>query len=621
MTTFLRISAFASFIIACGMSSALLAQQSPPNGEDSIHNERSARTSGKKDSAELVQQRMAAIRTIADHLGLKVTEGSDGRLEIEKIAELADQRFKVGDKIIEANGEPVVSLDQLGEIVTSAKSGNVHLKLARGSETGEMTVPFLEAPPDMEIETEAQTVNFSGMTLMSSDEAPAIVAEVASHTPAWESGIREGDRLLSIDGVTVDSFESLQESLRDALVDPQRMDVPVLAQRGQERMELTVRARTPEQIANRMRRGGTAEQEHLPDDRRAVQAGARRMPQTAGGGVSGQDDVGSGYGGSLGVVGQPVVANALGNQTSASGGGIVVLQPLNQAVGNGGLRRGGTQSGPGVAVLAQTNGGVQVRLQGSGFQPLASSRRVASSPANRQAAYAQGSDSANALADSNRGDNLADNQPVAIAAIASDGDLRRYSMQGPAAGQVNAQGSTNSTAGNFIMTAPLQADASGVLVGIFPNMNLQQAIGRAFVIFPGTGQNPVAANGGSSPNDGIRALRAPTAGNAGQRQAMLEHQTQRQMGQDESLAAPGITGGQPLAAGVVGIYNVDGAVSAPPNAAVDQSAANPGVGNFGTGNPGARDPGFANPGGGNLGVGNSSAGAAAQGQPTQSQPQ
>lgn len=78
---------------------------------------------------------------------------------------------------------------------------------------------------------------FFGMNLVPQQKEPAVIGVVLPNEPADVAGLRPGDRIVAIDGLPIRSFEEMREA-----VEPRaHVTVPVVVDRGGERVALTVR--------------------------------------------------------------------------------------------------------------------------------------------------------------------------------------------------------------------------------------------------------------------------------------------------------------------------------------------------------------------------------------------
>ena len=108
--------------------------------------------------------------------------------------------FRSGDRIVAVNGDPVTSLQYVlqpfeldGDATNLDTVHSLTLEGVAGSRTVKLTRDdMLQALPDM---------NFP---------VPAVVGEVVIGTPAYKSGMVVGDKILSVDGTTVENFSELQ---------------------------------------------------------------------------------------------------------------------------------------------------------------------------------------------------------------------------------------------------------------------------------------------------------------------------------------------------------------------------------------------------------------------------
>lgn len=212
----------------------------------------SAAAQDEKTPAEKV---IDAKELVAQRMGIDVAENSDGILEIRRTSDASDGRFEAGDQILEADGKQLVSLQELGEAISSSSSGSLKLKLVRGEKTGEMAVKLLSGTREIKFDQTMKPIDFAGMTVMPGKEAAGLISKVTPNSPAWNTGIREGDQLVEVDQVAAEDFESLSKVIETAASDLERLEIPVKVHRGEEQMDLSIQIRTTEQLAasDRMR--------------------------------------------------------------------------------------------------------------------------------------------------------------------------------------------------------------------------------------------------------------------------------------------------------------------------------------------------------------------------------
>jgi regulator of sigma E protease len=150
----------------------------------------------------------------------------------------ADAGVRTGDRILSIDGHQVATWSDSMDAVANAMLGRESTPLrVRGTDGAERTVtlPLEQLPAGEPIDKYFDTL---GLKL---SPMPAIIGTVLPGRPAVLGGMQGGDRILSINGQKVDSYEAFQK-----LVPTEAAKSPTLAievQRGQQVLSLSITAR------------------------------------------------------------------------------------------------------------------------------------------------------------------------------------------------------------------------------------------------------------------------------------------------------------------------------------------------------------------------------------------
>jgi len=118
--------------------------------------------------------------------------------------------MKVGDRILEVDGQPVVKFGGMGDSVSwrivSSINETVPIKIERDGQ-----VMLLETHPQKE---ETKAWQRKGLRKIQIGPAfTAIVAEVRTNSPASEAGLMVGDRILKVNGEKIYSFGAFEDAV------------------------------------------------------------------------------------------------------------------------------------------------------------------------------------------------------------------------------------------------------------------------------------------------------------------------------------------------------------------------------------------------------------------------
>lgn len=150
----------------------------------------------------------------------------------------AEAGVRTGDRILSVGGHVVATWSDSMDVVANAMLGRDPLPMeVRGTDgsTRNLTLPLNQLPPGQDI---GQYLDQLGLKLAPS---PAIVGIVLPGKPASVGGMQGGDRVISLNGAAVDSYEQFQR-----LVPEQAAKSPTLAivvERNGKTIPLSVTAR------------------------------------------------------------------------------------------------------------------------------------------------------------------------------------------------------------------------------------------------------------------------------------------------------------------------------------------------------------------------------------------
>ncbi|MGE3260827.1 MAG: RIP metalloprotease RseP [Bacteriovoracia bacterium] len=123
--------------------------------------------------------------------------------------------FKSGDRMLEVEGVPVKSWEEFEKNIVrllAAPPEKMHFKVQRGTET--LALESSSLRPILQKLTRKQDANdFLDAAGLFSPEL--FIQEVVRDAPAYDAGIKEGDRLVSVNGHRVYSFEHLRNLIQN----------------------------------------------------------------------------------------------------------------------------------------------------------------------------------------------------------------------------------------------------------------------------------------------------------------------------------------------------------------------------------------------------------------------
>lgn len=551
------------------------------------------------DDVEQSEPELQVIRLIASRLGLQMTEDTDGVPVVVKIADVADQRLKVGDRIVQIDGEDVVNLEQIANYLKDPKLQSFRIKVARGSETGNLQIKVSELPTGMDIDLPQRDIDFAGMTLRPSDKGIAVVTDVSPTSQAYKSGIREGDQLVGVADIEPKSFDELETAIVNSTRDMDQLQVPLKIRRGNDVQDLSLQLRTAEQAAVERQRmaANSSERARQRDQRRASAADQAAAGQAVGtAGIATTDPDNGMLLGGLGGAGF-----GQGNADFTSGAGTSAIAVLSSTGGGSAT----LSSNNTVALMVDSPSGLQIRIAGGSGLTVAGqfvaaigfdgdSRRYLSAqtielsdsvaagdttmpqspeagdrpavPNPILAGAGQGSDAGisgvgnqfttnggDVPLDPGIGAPVGGNVPAAAPVDSSpSGGIPLDPGIGAPIGPVPDRSDVNrpvdrrsnsdllSGAGLLTLT-PLSVDASGNAVGVFTGFTAQQAVGRVLIVM--TTDNPIGAGNRLGNRRSPERAVAAAATNANDADGLAATQN----------GTVDIRSGRPIAVGVIGI--------------------------------------------------------------------
>ncbi len=134
--------------------------------------------------------------------------------------------FRTGDKIIKINGESVNNWNEITEMLYRKNPGqNASIEILRNDNKKEILVPrnFLEG-------------NSKKRLFLPYNHTMPFIAGVIKNSPAEESGLKEGDKILSINNTKVNTSSDVVKIISSN----KEKDIPVVFLRGNDTLKITI---------------------------------------------------------------------------------------------------------------------------------------------------------------------------------------------------------------------------------------------------------------------------------------------------------------------------------------------------------------------------------------------
>lgn len=115
--------------------------------------------------------------------------------------------IKIGDDILAVNGEDVFGWDELKKAISRSKAEAIDLTIKRDESIFETRV-IPKEEEGISIFGKVEKKRTIGITPFSN-----VIGEVSASSPAGKSGLIEGDRIISVDGASIEGWALLQTSI------------------------------------------------------------------------------------------------------------------------------------------------------------------------------------------------------------------------------------------------------------------------------------------------------------------------------------------------------------------------------------------------------------------------
>ncbi|MCU7844551.1 MAG: sigma E protease regulator RseP [Candidatus Thiodiazotropha sp. (ex Monitilora ramsayi)] len=135
-----------------------------------------------------------------------------GEVAADSLAERAG--FQVGDEVLAVAGEPTASWENVVYTLLAQSLDQDTLAISVRSETGYEEQRWLETQRLQALAEDGQVLKNIGLT-PSLPVLPPVIGEVIRGEPADRAGLVSGDRIISVDGVAVESWKQWVEYVRE----------------------------------------------------------------------------------------------------------------------------------------------------------------------------------------------------------------------------------------------------------------------------------------------------------------------------------------------------------------------------------------------------------------------
>jgi len=149
----------------------------------------------------------------------------------------------VGDKIVEVNGQLAYSTSEIQRIVRSSDGNPVHVKVLRGSILqGSETKP-LDLTPIMTENADGSYYRI--LTYFSYPVETSKIMKLKKDSFLEKNGLKEGDTIAEVNGVSVNSWTQFKHQLAQALASPQPITLRILREKQTTTVTLNLTGQTP----------------------------------------------------------------------------------------------------------------------------------------------------------------------------------------------------------------------------------------------------------------------------------------------------------------------------------------------------------------------------------------
>ncbi len=181
--------------------------------------------------------------------------------------------IRTGDMIQTIDGQKIESWNDIDAIVEENKGESLQIELARDGSTQSVTVrPKQMSAKDI---VYGDDISYYDLGMRGYAELQAVVGNTLPNQPAAKAGLQKGDRILAIDGQTIDNWRAMFDKISSSNGKTLAFHIA----RGDERLDLEI---TPEEVQDRnalgiktstYRIGIQAPDPILPEDRITIRVG------------------------------------------------------------------------------------------------------------------------------------------------------------------------------------------------------------------------------------------------------------------------------------------------------------------------------------------------------------
>jgi regulator of sigma E protease len=138
------------------------------------------------------------------HTGVPVSYPDIGKLAQESPA--AKAGFMTGDRVLKVNGIAIHDWEDIEDILSKNKDAELRFSVKRDNE-----ILALQVRPEKKIVKDVFGAEHETFDIGVSPLLRPIVGETIKGMPAYETGLRKGDRILAVEGIPIRSWEDMTE--------------------------------------------------------------------------------------------------------------------------------------------------------------------------------------------------------------------------------------------------------------------------------------------------------------------------------------------------------------------------------------------------------------------------